>query len=145
MSGWDQRGDIEELNQRLTIHAIDEHHLHVGDRDVWWGDYHSDDMEGSYPWKLRQFIVRFESKWSVSVIWGFCTYSDNYNLPWYHGEQAFTETPATVEAAVFHADRQGIQCNDGEPFCYLTAQQLNTLLTMVSMLGTEDAFEVLEL
>lgn len=129
------------------IYVIDEHHLRVGDR-VWWGHFESYDLEGEYDWKRRQFVVRFESKWSVSIIWGYATYSDNYDLPWYTLNRPenyqFNETPETVEAAVFHADRGGIQ-PDGDPFAYLDAEQLNTLLTMVSRLATDQVMEALEL
>jgi hypothetical protein len=122
------------------IHAIDEHHLHVGDQ-VWWGNFHSADREvPQLEWKTRQFVVYFESKWRVSVIWGYATYSDNHDLPWGFGRTIeFTETPEYVEAAVFHADREGIQ-PDGEPFGYLDAEQLNALLYHVSKLHTEDHF-----
>lgn len=123
------------------IHAIDEHHLHVGDQ-VWWGDFHTTDLEGEFPWKLRQFVVRFESKWEVSIIWGYCSYSDNHDLPWHifrdEFPEPFTETPERVEAAVLHADREGIE--GGEPFAYIDAEQLNALLYHVSKLHTEDHF-----
>lgn len=121
------------------IHAIDEHHLHVGDQ-VWWGQFYSSDYETpEYEWKRRQFVVHFESKWKVSVIWGYATYSDNHDLPWYDRARPFTETPETVEAAVFHADRERIQ-PDGDPFAYIDAEQLNALLYHVSKLHTEDHF-----
>lgn len=127
------------------IRVIDDHHLQVGDR-TWWGHFESYDLEGvDYPWKRRQFIVHFESKWSVSIIWGYGTYSDNHDLPWYKPEQPFNETPETVEAAVFHADRDGIQGNDGDPFAYIDEYQLNALLTFISQLATDAVFEVLQL
>lgn len=124
------------------ISVIDEHHLRVGDQ-TWWGQFSSHDIEGDYEWKTRQFVVRFESKWSVSVIWGYCTYSDNHDRPFgSHFEDGplhpFTETPTLVEAAPIHADRDGIQTDD--PFAYIDAEQLNALLYHVSKLHTEDHF-----
>lgn len=122
------------------IAAIDESHLRVGNR-TWWGEFHSSDHEGAeYEWKQRQFIVRFESKWRVSIIWGYCTYSDNYKLPSHDRQQEFNETPERVEAGVLHADRDGLQPN-GNPYGYLDAEQLNALLTMVSRLATESVIE----
>lgn len=125
------------------IRVVDEHHLQVGDRDVWWGTSNIGDYQGDgYEWKTRQFVVRFESKWSVSIIWGYATYSSNHDWsPW--GEpmtgQEFSETPTLVEAAVFHADRDHIE-PDGKPFAYIDAEQLNALLYHVSKLHTEDHF-----
>jgi hypothetical protein len=124
------------------IHVIDEHHLQVGDH-VWWGNYHASDIEGEHPWKFRQFMVLFESKWRVSVIWGYCSYSDNHDAPFYNEAHEFTETPETVEAAILHNDRDGVQ--GGDVFAYLDAEQLNTLLTMVSQLATDKVIEALEL
>lgn len=121
------------------ISVQDEHHLRVGDR-VWWGHFESYDLENEYEWKRRQFVVHFESKWSVSIIWGYCTYSDNHDFPFhFFGEygQEFTETPTLVEAAVLHADRSGCQ-PDGDVFAYIDAEQLNTLLSAVSKLATDD-------
>jgi len=118
------------------IRVIDEHHLRVGER-VWWGNYHQEDVEtDEWAWKTRQFIVHFESKWRVSIIWGYCTYSDNHDLPWYEPVVPFNETPHVVEAAVFHHDRDGMQGND-EPYAYIDDEQLNKLLEMVSLLPTD--------
>ena len=118
------------------ISVIDEQHLQVGDR-VWWGESnsHSTHRDG-VDWEYRQFLVHFENKWWVSVIWGYCTYSDNHDLPWYEPDQQFNETPELVEAAIFHRDRQGMQGN-GDPYAYIDAEQLNALLEMVSVLPTD--------
>lgn len=126
------------------ISVIDEHHLLVGDQ-TWFGQFYTDEEEvPGLEWKMRQFMVMFESKWSVSVIWGYCTYSDNHDLPWSDlpwsdRDIEFHETPTLVEAAVLHADRDRIQ-PDGDPFAYIDAEQLNALLYHVSKLHTEDHF-----
>jgi len=121
------------------IEVIDEHHLRVGDR-TWFGQFWSDDynIDSEHEWKLRQFIVRFESKWSVSIVWGYATYSDNHELPWGGPGYWFNESPERVEAAVLHADREKMQGDD--PFAYIDAEQLNALLYHVSQLHTEDHF-----
>ena len=135
------------------IQVIDEHHLRVGDR-TWFGEFNSDHsvtaeeaavlserLGYEFAFERRQFIVRFESKWSVSVIWGSMTYSDNHD----HGfgfppYQAFIETPTLVEAGILHADRERLQ-PDGDPYAYIDAEQLNALLEMVSVLPTEAHIE----
>ena len=135
------------------IRVIDDHHLQVGDR-TWWGEYLTEGTIGAeraakfsrllgyeFVFERRQFRVRFESKWSVSIIWGSMTYSDNHD----HGfgrppYPEFVETPQRVEVAIQHADRDGLH-PDGEPFSYLDAEQLNTLLRMVSTLATDAVVE----
>jgi len=119
------------------ISVIDEHHLRVGDR-TWWGHFESYDLDGEYEWKRRQFVVHFESKWSVSIIWGYCTYSDNHPLPFEDHGYIFNESPERVEAAVLHADREKMQ--GGDVLAYIDAEQLNALLYHVSQLHTEDHF-----
>jgi hypothetical protein len=52
-------------------------------------------------------------------------------------EQEFVEAPRTVEAAILHHDRDGLQ-PDGEPFAYIDTEQLNALLTMVASLATDE-------
>ena len=119
------------------ISVQDEHHLLVGDR-VWFGQFHTDSVHNdAIHWEARQFLVLFESKWKVSVIWGYCSYSDNHDLPFHDKGRVFSETPTLVEAAILHADRQGLQ-PDGDPFAYIDAEALNSLLNMVSGLATDD-------
>ena len=131
------------------IRVIDDNHLQVG-KQVWWGEFSTEGTIGAercaefsqmlgyeFVFERRQFRVRFESKWSVSIIWGSMTYSDNHDHGFGRPPYAeFVETPQLVEAAVLHADRDGI-FPDGEPYGYLDAEQLNTLLRMVSALATD--------
>jgi hypothetical protein len=126
------------------ISVIDEHHLRVGDR-VWWGHFHSSDYEGDqlepYGWKTRQFIVRFESKWSVSVLWGYCSYSDNHDRPFgvhFDGEPPieFTETPDRVELGIIHDDREGVQ--GGDVLGYCDEDDVNFTLDVISKAATTD-------
>lgn len=123
------------------ISVVDEHHLRVGDQ-TWFGEFHSESSPlPDLIYERRQFIVRFESKWSVSVIWGSMTYSDNYDHGLGRGpHEPLIETPMTVEAAVLHRDRGELQGNGGEPYSRLTAGELNALLYHVSALHTTDHF-----
>ena len=128
------------------IRVIDDHHLSVGDR-TWWGTFSTEGFARlDLVYERRQFIVRFESKWMVSVIWGSMTYSDNHDHGLAsHPHVEFIETPEQVEAAVLHVDRDGLQGNDGDPFAYIDEYQLNALLTFISQLATDAVFEVLQL
>lgn len=132
------------------IQVADENRLQVGDQ-YWPGRYYRESMADhpgievissklgyDYVFERRQFIVKFESGWRVSIIWGSMSYSDNHDHAFGRSYADFVETPETVEAAVFHANREGIQGNDGDPFAYIDAEYLNTLLSVVSNLGTED-------
>lgn len=130
------------------IRVIDAHHLQVGDR-TWWGEYST---EGSisgeakallseslgYPFvfERRQFTVQYESGWSVSVVWGSMTYSDNYEHGQPHREQPLNETPELVELGVLHHDRAGIQ--GGDTMAYCDEDDVNFVLDAVSKLGTTD-------
>lgn len=115
---------------------IDGSYLVVGERR-WWGTYHCESIHTpDLDWETRQFMVRFESKWSVSIIWGYATYSDNHDLPWYPNAPPFNETPTLVEAAILHHDRERLQ-NGGDPYEYINAEQLNEVLDFVSKLPTE--------
>ena len=65
----------------------------------------------------RQAIIRVETGWDVSVIWGSCTYSDNYHWPFgdpYTKEKndTFHEEPALVEVALHHPHREHVQGGD---------------------------------
>lgn len=119
------------------IQVIDEHHLRVGDR-TWWGEFSSKDydIDSDHEWKFRQFIVRFESKWSVSIIWGYCSYSDNHELPYGGPGYWFTETPHQVELAILHADREGVQ--GGDVIAYCDEDDVNFTLDVISKAATTD-------
>lgn len=135
------------------ISVLDEHHLMVGDR-LWFGQYSthgsvtpeqaaavSERLGHEFVFERRQFVVMFETKWSVSVIWGSMTYSDNHD----HGLgfppfREFVESPTLVEAAILHADREGMQQGD-DPYAYIDDVRLNQLLEMVSELPTDTHIE----
>jgi hypothetical protein len=72
----------------------------IAGRPVPWAQLRHEDLEplGGDPFRIRQARVRFENGWSVSVVWGTGTYSDNYGSYW--NDAAFTETPARVEVGV---------------------------------------------
>lgn len=57
----------------------------------------------------RRVMVRFESGWSASIIWGSGTYSSNHDawdFEWEEHRVPFTEEPTTVEVGVL--DRGGV-------------------------------------
>src|SRR4029453_8662183 len=60
--------------------------------------------------RTRQAVLRVESGWDISVIWGSCTYSDNYHSTF--GSDEFHEEPALVEVALRHPERDHVQGGD---------------------------------
>ena len=130
------------------IRVNDAHHLQVGDR-TWWGEYTTEgtispeaaaaiaeQLGHPFDFQRRLFTVRFESGWSVSVVWGSMTYSDNHDHGLGRGPlPPFIETPELVEVGVLHKDRENLQ-PDGDPMGYMEADALNSLLDFVSTLAT---------
>jgi hypothetical protein len=123
------------------IHVIDRHHLQVDDK-VWWGEFYASDYEDEQASiHTRQFVVRFESGWSASIIWGNATYSDNHDHSIIPDGKEFVESPQTVELAIFHKDREGIQ-PDKAPMAYLDADDVNLVLHFMRKAGTTDSLIV---
>ncbi len=124
--------------------------LVVNDRR-WWGDFDSesptDEFKAELSAKLghpfeferRQFIVRFESGWRVSIIWGSMTYSDNHEHGFGRGPyDEFVEQPDTVEVAIINIDGN---LDPPDPFGYVDHDSLNLLLDQVAVLGTHAAYD----
>ena len=61
-------------------------------------DTHMPDVRPTYVHHVRMALVRFESGWSASIIWGSGTYSTNHDA--WHTTDPFTEQPNTVEVGV---------------------------------------------
>jgi len=140
----------------LMIRVIDAEHLQVGERDVWWGEYTTEgsidaetaallgeQMGHPFAYERRGFIVRFESGWSVSVIWGSMTYSDNHD----HGmgfmrndTPPFIETPERVELGILHKDREGVQ--GGDVIGYCDEDDVNFILGQAAKAHTTDSLIV---
>lgn len=132
------------------IRVIDNEHLQVGER-TWFGEFSthgsatpemaatmSERLGYDFDFQRRQFIVRFESKWIVSIIWGSMTYSDNHDHGFGRGPYAeLVETPETVEVAILHADREGIQGGDHQNYC--DADDVNFTLDLMSRAATDDS------
>lgn len=53
-----------------------------------------------YTMRIRRCVVRFESGWSASIVWGCSTYSSNHDVYGFPGNAPFTEEPTTVEVGV---------------------------------------------
>lgn len=137
------------------IRVLDAHHLQVGER-VWWGEYTTEgslsseseavaqishDLGWMLQFERRQFIVRFESGWSVSVIWGSMTYSDNHDHGMPPGQREFNETPEQVELAILHKDRDGVQ-GGGDAIGYCDQDDVNFILDEAAKAHTTDSLIV---
>ena len=132
------------------IRVIDAHHLQVGDR-TWWGEYTTEgtitgeaaaaiaeQIGHPFDFQRRLFTVHFESGWSVSIVWGSMTYSDNHDHGLGMGPiPEFIETPELVEVGVLHKDRERLQ-PDGDPMGYCDEDDVNFVIDVVSTLGTTD-------
>ena len=130
----------------LMIRVIDAEHLQVGER-VWWGEYYASDLVDDIPdmdttrfdMHVRQFIVRFESGWRASIIWGNASYSDNHDYSMVFGNSVhpFVETPETVELAIFHKDHEKFQ--GGDVMGYMDEDDVNFTLDQMAMAHTTDS------
>lgn len=89
-----------ELPAKFFIH---EHYDYPEDHALTWHDGHKLSQE------TRVFRCQFENRWSLSIIWGSMTYSDNHHHPWgtnwcSDGHERiypeFNEEPLMVEVAI---------------------------------------------
>lgn len=96
------------------------------------------DLEAGYVHRTRRCLVRFESGWSASIVWGSCTYSSNHDsdLPWLDGVAPFTEEPATVEVGVIDITGE-LRMRDGGPEAYLDDAELASLFDFLEHCPTE--------
>jgi hypothetical protein len=73
--------------------------LWIGGRSFPWAQIFREDIEmPTVNHYTRRARLMFENGWTVSIIWGSCTYSSNHGHGLYDVE--FTETPETVELAI---------------------------------------------
>ena len=102
-------------------HAVDEHGDWLcTDARKWpvmaWSSEDFIDSTNRFDHRTRQAVLRVESGWDISVIWGSCTYSDNYDWTFgnVRGERndTFHEEPALVEVALRHPQREHVQGGD---------------------------------
>lgn len=135
------------------------HTLHAGGRswqadpagteidDRWYGQLSGWSGDPSYGQRTRRCIVRFESGWSASIVWGSGSYSTNHDA-WHEGDP-FTEEPTTVEVGVVdhtgelrmrrHTDdADGSEWSDVE--IYLDDDELVELLDQLAALSTDHDF-----
>jgi len=98
----------------------------------------TDLVRGSYVHRDRRCLVRFESGWSASIIWGSGTYSSNHDS-WHAGEP-FTEEPTAVEVGVIdHTGELRQREIDGyhDLEAYLDDDALAALLDRLATLPTD--------
>lgn len=97
--------------------------------------------DNEYSHRTRRCIIRFETGWSASIIWGDYTYSSNYDA--WRG-RPFTEEPDTVEVGVLdHTGelRQRAMSDDGTDWhsveSYVDDDALAALLDRLATLPTD--------
>lgn len=96
-----------------------------------------------YVQRRRRCLIRFESGWAASIIWGGGTYSTNHDA--FYLDDQFTEEPTTVEVGVLdhtgelrqrrHRDDDGFEWHDVES--YLDDPDLAALLDHLAALPTD--------
>jgi hypothetical protein len=130
------------------------HTLHAASRS-WQADpSHTSikDYEGGEGFDGRRFLhrhraclVRFESGWAASIIWGTATYSTNHDQ--LHADDPFAEQPTTVEVGVLdhtgqlrmrRHDDDGYEWHDVEG--YLDDTQLAALLDQLAAMPSDDDY-----
>lgn len=97
--------DVLRIGDPLPLSPKNQRTLHLGDRVISWGQYvcHTVVTERIPGIRVRQYRVPCENGWNVSIIWGSATFSDNFDA-WGSHYGDFTETPRTVELAVYGPD-----------------------------------------
>jgi hypothetical protein len=93
--------------------------------------------------RSRRCLVRFETGWAASIVWGTATYSSNHDQ--LHADDPFAEQPALVEVGVLdhtgqlrmrrHTDDDGYEWHDLE--AYLDDAGLAALLEQLAGLPTD--------
>ena len=94
-----------------------------------------------YSHQVRQAVLRVESGWDISVIWGSCTYSDNYSHPF--GDfrtpdaepEPFHEEPALVEVALRHPKREHVV--GGDVLGWITEEEFARFVDAVMQLPSD--------
>lgn len=80
----------------------------------------------------RRVLIPFENRWSLSVIWGDATYSDNYPHIGLK-RQEFIEEPSMVEVGVLAPfDNERGNGLIGDPLAYVEVEPFNQVATVVS-------------
>lgn len=93
-----------------------------------WSDLVNDTGEVLH--RVRRALVRLESGWSVSLVWG--DYTRSTNDMWSH--RPFTETPTEVEVGILH-HAKGLT---GEPWSMVPATIVNLLIERLAVTPTRD-------
>lgn len=111
-------------------------HLRVGDRlypcYVDLADVYGPD--GKLLHRIRRAVVRLESGWGVSCIWGDATYSSNARLA--GSSEEFTETPTHVEVGVLDHERGLVD----DPWSMQDVDDVNTLIDELATTPTRAAW-----
>ncbi len=81
--------------------AIEDGVFVVGGRQFRAAEVTSEDLksDGRYDFRSRRAALTFDNGWTLSTIWGSCTYSSNHDHSW--KDQEFTEQAETVEIAAW--------------------------------------------
>lgn len=111
-----------------TFRVEDDRWLWVGERRfpmARWVTHDHDLHVAKGTMHTRQARLDFESKLSLSILWGNATYSSNYEVMF--GDREFTEEPTTVEVGVLNDD--GLI---GDPLAWQTVEDVLRVIDAIN-------------
>lgn len=99
---------------------------------------HEDFADFPHVFRIRRAVIAHENGWSLSVIWGSGTYSDNHDA--WTADDEFREEPDKVEVAVFPPEATASM----EVLGYLDETDLVSLVDYVGTLPSRTVSFVIE-
>lgn len=111
----------------------------IGDRSFPFAEVDKEDHEYEYDHKVRRMRVPAENGWTMSIIWGSLTYSDNHDHPFGDfrgGPGEWHEESQTAEIRVWRRD--GRDALEDQVAGYLTTDQVLGLLELMSTWATDE-------
>lgn len=117
----------------------------IGDRPLPFAEVDVEDhfylTDGDFKYRVRHMRVPAENGWTMSIMWGSGTFSDNHGHP-YGGPfrravgESFQEESSTAEIRIW--SRDDWDALEGDVAGYLTVEQVMRLLQVMSTWATDD-------
>lgn len=110
----------------------------IGERAFPFAEVDKEDHEYEYEYKVRRMRVPAENGWTMSIIWGSYTYSDNHDFPGFAGDgrAVWIEESQTAEIRIY--GRHGRDALEDQVAGYLPPDQVLGLLHTMSTWATDE-------
>lgn len=114
----------------------------IGDRQLPFAqvDVQDHDLQGEFQYRVRRMRVPAENGWTMSVIWGSGTYSDNHGHPHgslgYRSDGEWHEESTSAEIRIWSCDDR--DALEAQVAGYLTTAQVLGLLELMSTWATDE-------